>query len=133
MIIAAMFAVGMVEWLPAPPSILAYLNLRGAIDRFGGKFHRLLLLPLSAALAWGLIAAAGLGQRGRFDARALVRLGTAVLVIFIAVFGDLVLWINGVALNISYFLLPATLLMCAALGNLLLLRVQERRHNAMPG
>jgi hypothetical protein len=135
MIIAAMFAVAYVEWPLTPPSIPAHWTLGGSIDRFGGKFQGLLLLPLSAALVWGLIAAVALGRQRKFDApvrRALLLLGYALLVIFIAVFGDQVLWINGVALNINYFLLPATLLMCAALGNLLL-RVPGRRHGAMPG
>lgn len=136
MIIAAMFAVAIAEWPLAPSSIPAHWNLRGSIDGFGGRFRGLLLLPLSAALGWGLITARALFQRGRFDApvrRALVRLGYALLVIFIAVFSDLVFWINGVTLNIHYFLLPAMLLMCAALGNLLLLRVQGWRHGSMPG
>ena len=136
MIIAAMFAVGIVKWPLAPPSIPAHWNLGGSIDRFDGRFQGLLLLPLSAALACGLIAAMAPFRRRKFDAPvrgALVRLGQALLVIFIAVFSDLALWINGVALNINYFLLPAMLLMCAPLGNLLLLRVRGRPHGTMPG
>jgi hypothetical protein len=99
MIIAALFAVGPVEWPLAPLSI-PDRNLGGSIDRFGGTFHGLLLLRLSAALAWGLSAAAALGQRGVFDApgrRALVCLGQALLGIFIAVFRDRMLWMDGVA------------------------------------
>lgn len=134
MIIATRFAVGPVEWPLAPLSNPADCNLGGSIGRFGGKFPGLLLLRLSAALAWGLSAAAALGQPGEFDAaarRALVCLGQALLGIFIAVFSDRMLWIDGVALNINCFSLSAMLLMSAALGNLLL-RLSGRRHDAMP-
>jgi hypothetical protein len=79
MIIAAMVAVGPVEWPLAPLSIPADWNLDGSIDRFGGMLR-----------------------------------------------------IDDVAPNINCFSLPAMLLMCAALGNLLLLRLQGRRHDAMP-
>ena len=48
-------------------------------------------------------------------------------------FGDLVLWLNGVVLNMNYLLLPALLLMCAALGNLLLRAAQKGRGSALPG
>ena len=40
--------------------------------------------------------------------------------------------IDDVAPNINCFSLPAMLLMCAALGNLLQLRLPGRRHDAMP-
>jgi len=56
-----------------------------------------------------------------------------IIMIFIGVFSDLVLWINGVALNVNYFLLPTMLLTCTVFGNLLLPAVQGRRHRAMPG
>jgi uncharacterized membrane protein len=134
--IATMFAVAIVESPFAPVSIPTHWNGAGSVDRYGGKFQGLLLIPLSAAFAWGLITARAPLQRGKSDpavSRALIRLGYAILLIFIGVFSDLVLWINGVVLNMNYLLLPALLLMCAALGNLLLRALQKGRGSALPG
>jgi hypothetical protein len=75
-------------------------------------------------------------QQGKSDpsvSRALICLGYAILLIFIGVFSDLVLWINGVVLNVKYLLLPALLLMGAALGTLVLRAVQKDRGSALPG
>ena len=135
-IIATMFVVAIVEWPLAPVNIPTHWNGEGSIDRYGGKFQGLLLVPLSAAFVWGLITTLAPFQRGRSDpsvSRALIRLGYAILLIFVGVFSDLVLWINGVVLNMNYFLLPALLLMVAALGNLLLRAVQKGRGSALPG
>jgi uncharacterized membrane protein len=136
MIIAAMFAVAIVIWPLAPPSVPTHWNGGGSIDRYGGKFQGLLLLPLSAALAWGLITAVAQYQPGKSQApvrRALINLGYAILLIFISVLSDLVLWIDGVALNVNYLLLPALLIVCVALVNLLRRAAEGRRLGAMPG
>jgi uncharacterized membrane protein len=136
-IIAAMFAVAILEWPVAPPSLPTHWNLAGSIDRYGGRFQGLLLLPLSAALVWGLIGALAVFRTGKSDAavrRRLISLGLAILLIFISGFSAVVLWVNGVALNVNYLLLPALLLMmCVALANLLLHAAQGRRRGAMPG
>ena len=134
-IIATMFAIALVEWPFAPVSIAIHWNGEGSIDRYGGKIQELLLVPLSAAFVWGLITLAPF-QRGKSDpslSRALIRLGYAILLIFISVFSELVLWINGVVPNINYLLLPALLVMCAALGNLVLRAVRKGRGSALPG
>jgi uncharacterized membrane protein len=136
MIIAAMFAVAIAEWPLAPARIPTHWDGSGSIDRFGGKFQGLLLVPLSAALAWGLVATVALFRQGKFDApvrRALISLGYAILLIFVGVFGYLVLWINGVVLNVNYFLLPGTLAMCVALANLALRAAQKSGRSALPG
>ena len=67
------------------------------------------------------------------------RLGWTIIATMFAVaivecgFSDLVLWINGVVLNMKYLLLPALLLMGAALGTLVLRAVQKNRGSALPG
>jgi uncharacterized membrane protein len=135
-IIATMFAVAIVEWPWAPVSIPTHWHVAGSIDRYGDKFQGLLRVPLSAAFAWGLITALAPFQQGKSDpsvSRARIRLGYAILLIFVSVFSDLVLWINGVVLNMNYLLLPALLLMGAALGNLVLRAVQKDRGNGLPG
>jgi hypothetical protein len=135
-IIATMFAVAIVESPWAPLSIPTRRNGEGSIDRYGGKFQGVLLVPLSAAFAWGLTTALASLQQGKSDpsvSRALIRLGYAILLIFISVFSDLVLWINGVVLNMNYLLLPARLLVGAALGNLVLRAIQKDRGSALPG
>lgn len=59
--------------------------------------------------------------------------GLAILLIFISAFGALVRWVNGVALNVNYLLLPALLLTGATRANLLPRIVQGRRRGTMPG
>jgi uncharacterized membrane protein len=135
-IIATMFAIAIVESPLAPVSIPTHGNREGSMDRYGGKFQGLLLVPLSAAFAWGLNTALAPFQQGKSDpsvSRALIRLGSAIRLIFVSVFSDLVLWINGVVLNMNYLLLPALLLMGAALGILVLRAVQKDRGSALPG
>lgn len=136
MIIAALFAVATLEWPWAPPRLPTHWNGAGSVDRYGGKFQGLLLLPPRAAPAWELTGALALFQPGKSHAavrRALISLGLANLLIFLGLFSDLVPWVNGVALNVNYLLLPALLLMGAALANLLLRTVQGRRRGTMPG
>jgi hypothetical protein len=104
-IIATRFAVATVESPLAPVSIPTHGNGEGSIYRSGGKFQGLLLVPLSAAFAWGLITALAPLQQGKSDpsvSRTLISLGYAILLIFVSVFSDLVLWINRVVLNMNY-------------------------------
>jgi uncharacterized membrane protein len=45
-VIAAMFAAAVAVWPSAPDAIPVHWNVRGEVDRFGGRFEGLLLLPL---------------------------------------------------------------------------------------
>ena len=47
-LIALMFAAAAVAWPMAPDRIPVHWNAAGAIDRYGGRFEGLLLLPLMA-------------------------------------------------------------------------------------
>jgi uncharacterized membrane protein len=48
-LIAMMFAAALVVWPSAPSDIPVHWNARGDVDRYGGKFEGLLLLPLIAS------------------------------------------------------------------------------------
>ena len=94
-IVATMFAVAIVEWSLAPVSIPTHWNGEGSIDRHGGKVQGLLLVPLSAAFAWGLITALAPFQQGRSVpamSRVLIHLGYPILLIFIT---DSAIWCCG--------------------------------------
>ena len=47
-ILVAMFALAIVTWPTAPEQIPVHWNAAGEVDRYGGKFEGLLLLPLMA-------------------------------------------------------------------------------------
>jgi immunity protein, SdpI family len=47
-LIACMFAAALVVWPSAPSEIPVHWNAAGQVDRYGGKFEGLLLLPLMA-------------------------------------------------------------------------------------
>jgi uncharacterized membrane protein len=53
--IAAMFLAGVLCWPYAPDHIPAHWNFQGQVDRYGGKFEGLLLLPLVALGLYGLL------------------------------------------------------------------------------
>jgi hypothetical protein len=66
-------------WLRAAEH--SYSLERCRLDRYGGKFQGLRLVPMSAALAWGLIPARALSQPRKFVAptgRALTLFGYAI-------------------------------------------------------
>ena len=48
LVIAAMFAAAAAVWSVAPSEIPVHWNVSGEVDRYGGKFEGLLLLPLIA-------------------------------------------------------------------------------------
>lgn len=54
-ILIAMFAVAMTAWPFAPERIPVHWNLQGEIDRYGGRFEGLLLMPLVALAVYGLL------------------------------------------------------------------------------
>lgn len=47
-ILAAMFAAAAIAWPNAPDRIPVHWNINGQVDRYGGKFEGLLLMPLFA-------------------------------------------------------------------------------------
>lgn len=57
LILAAMFAVGVLRWSTAPQRMPMHWNLRGEVDRFGGRLEGLFFLPLVALLLYGLLLA----------------------------------------------------------------------------
>ena len=131
-VIATIFAVAMVRWPLAPVSIPTHCNGEVSIDRYSGKFQGWLRVVLSAAFAWRLITTLAPFQRGNSDP-ARIRFGYAILLIFTGVFGDLVLWSNGVVLNMNYILLPVLRPMGAAPGNLPLRAVHDGRGTGLRG
>ena len=44
-LVAAMFALAALSWSTAPDRIPVHWNIAGAVDRYGGRFEGLLLLP----------------------------------------------------------------------------------------
>ncbi len=55
LVIAAMFITAAVVWSQAPDKIPVHWNIRGEVDRYGGKFEGLLLIPLITLALYGLL------------------------------------------------------------------------------
>jgi uncharacterized membrane protein len=64
-ILVAMFALAVVTWPTAPDQIPVHWNIRGEVDRYGGRFEGLLLLPLIATGLYVLLRAVPRFDPGR--------------------------------------------------------------------
>lgn len=51
-IVLALFLWAAIGWNSAPARIAVHWNLRGEVDRYGGKFQGLLLVPIIAAVLY---------------------------------------------------------------------------------
>ncbi len=63
--IVAMFAAAAVTWPTAPERIPVHWNIHGEVDRWGGRFEGLFLLPLIALGVWALMRFLPLADPGR--------------------------------------------------------------------
>ena len=65
LLVAGMFIVAAIVWPFGPESFPVHWNIRGEVDRYGGKFEGLLLLPLIALAIYGLLRFLPLLDPGR--------------------------------------------------------------------
>jgi uncharacterized membrane protein len=105
LLIGAMFVAAAVSWSGAPDSIPVHWNAAGQVDRYGGKFEGLLLLPLLSLGIYLLLRFLPLVDPRRANYRqfggtyAVLRL--AVIVLMAAIYGLTLLWVRGVPVDIS--------------------------------
>jgi uncharacterized membrane protein len=104
-LVAAMFAAAALAWPLAPDQIPVHWNAAGEVDRYGGRFEGLLLLPLMAAGIYLLLRYMpnldpGRANYARFGgAYAVIRV--AVLVLMAAIQGIVIFSVLGHPVNMS--------------------------------
>lgn len=65
LILAGMFIVAAIAWQSAPDSVPVHWNIRGEVDRHGGKFEGLMLMPLIATGMYLLLLVLPMFDPGR--------------------------------------------------------------------
>jgi len=118
LVIAAMFAAAAAVWPSAPDAIPVHWNVSGEVDRYGGRFEGLLLLPLAALVIYLLMRYLPRidplrANYARFSG-AYTAIRAAVLVLMAGIYGMVIAWVQQKPVDMSK-LVPA------ALGGLFLL------------
>lgn len=122
-LIAGMFGLAAATWTSAPDRIPVHWNISGDVDRWGGKFEGLLLVPLLALGLYVLLLFLPRIDPGRANypafasAFATVRLTlTAVLA---AVYGIIYLWVRGIEVRTDTWVPLILGVLFVVLGNVL--------------
>jgi uncharacterized membrane protein len=104
-ILGAMFAMAAATWSSAPDQIPVHWNAAGDVDRYGGKFEGLLLLPLMATGMYLLLRFVPRVDPGRANyagfapTYALIRIAT--LVVMAAIYAVMHMWLRGREVSIN--------------------------------
>ncbi len=122
-LIVGMFVVAVVTWTHAPDQLPVHWNLRGEVDRYGGKVEALLLVPLISAGLYALLLALPALDPGWANYKsfrnvyAMIRL--AILVFLALIYGCIQLAVFGHDINMSVVIPLAVGSLFMLLGNLM--------------
>ena len=104
-LIAMMFAAALIMWPTAPSNIPVHWNASGEVDRYGGKFEGLLLLPLMALGIYLLMRFLPNIDPGRVNyARfggAYTAIRTGVLLLMAGIYGIVIAWVLKAPVDMS--------------------------------
>jgi uncharacterized membrane protein len=123
LLIAAMFLAGAIAWPFAPERIPAHWNAYGQIDRYGGKFEGLLMLPLMALGLYLLLIVVPKLDPGRANydrfriAYAIIRI--AILALLAAIQTVILLVAFGVHVEMNLVVMPLMGVMLIVLGGVM--------------
>jgi uncharacterized membrane protein len=121
LIIATMVAVGALSWPNVPDRLPVHWNLQGEVDRYGGKFEGLFLLPLITLGLYVLLLVMPLvdpGRRNYQNFRKAYNAIRIVLVLFMAlIYGLSILAAFGYQMHITAVVFPAMGVLFIVLGN----------------
>jgi uncharacterized membrane protein len=121
--VVAMFVASIVAWPFADDSIPVHWNASGDVDRYGGKFEGLMLLPLIAVGLWALLAVLPRFDPGRANyasfAGTYTTVRAAVLVFLGGLHGLLIATALGAEIDIARVIVIAVGVLFVLLGNLL--------------
>jgi uncharacterized membrane protein len=104
-LIALMFAAALMVWPSAPSGIPVHWNASGEVDRYGGKFEGLLLLPLMALGIYLLMRYLPNIDPGRVNYARFVGAYTAmragVLLLMAGIYGMVIAWVLKAPVDMS--------------------------------
>lgn len=86
-ILAAMFAAAAIAWPHAPDRIPVHWNINGQVDRYGGRFEGLLLMPLFALGLYVLMLVLPRIDPGRANYARFRGAYNAIRIVLVALFG----------------------------------------------
>lgn len=105
LLIALMFGAALVVWPSAPSDIPVHWNASGQVDRYGGKFEGLLLLPLMALGLYLLMRYLPNIDPGRLNyARfggAYTAIRAGVLLLMAGIYAMVIAWVLGSPVDMS--------------------------------
>lgn len=126
LLLATMFLLAATSWAGAPERIPVHWNVAGQVDRYGGRFEGILLLPLFGAALYLLLRFLPRLDPGRanyaafWGAYGTVRLG--VLALMTAIYGAMQLQIRGhdvdMATVVPFLIGPLFILLGSIMGKL---------------
>jgi len=110
LVIAAMFAAAAAVWPSAPAAIPVHWNVSGEVDRYGGRFEGLLLLPFLALAIYLLLRYLPSvdplrANYARFSG-AYTAIRAAVLLLMAGIYGMVIAWVLETPVDMSR-LVPA--------------------------
>lgn len=123
MVIAGMFAVAAAVWPTAPSEIPVHWNVSGEVDRYGGKFEGLLLLPLVALGIYLLLRYVPLidplrANYARFTG-AYAAIRAAVVLLMAVIYGMVIAWVLQKPVDMSRLMPTAIGALFILLGSVL--------------
>jgi uncharacterized membrane protein len=104
-LVALMFAAALVVWPSAPAEIPVHWNASGEVDRYGGKFEGLLLLPLMSLGIYLLLRYLpnidpGRANYARFGG-AYTAIRAGVLLLMAGIYGMVIAWVLEARVDMS--------------------------------
>jgi uncharacterized membrane protein len=123
LLIAAMFAMTAVTWSSAPDRVPVHWNVAAQVDRWGGRFEGLLVIPLLTLTFYVLMLVLPRLDPGRANYEAFagpyatLRLGLVVMMA--GVHAIVILWVRGVPVSFEVWVPLLAGAMFVVIGNLL--------------
>jgi uncharacterized membrane protein len=122
-LIATMFVAAAVAWWHAPDRMPVHWNAAGQVDRWGGKFQGLLLMPLVATGMYLLTVILpmfdpGRGNYGNFF-KAYYAIRISILVCLAAIYAVMLLTAFGHQVNVTMVMMLTVGLLLVVIGNYL--------------
>lgn len=121
-LLAAMMVLAAVSWGDAPDRIPVHWNIRGEVDRYGGKVEGLLLVPATGAFVYLLMLFLPRFDPGRENyarfAGSYYAIRASVLTVMAIVYGVMHLWMRGVEVDVGKVVGVSVGALFVLLGNL---------------